>query len=934
MKAVSSTPGPPSGGSLARGPLRGLRVSARQHVTLLPLLPAGQLPPGEGEQGPWGQGSGGGDWVLVEGVGESCCHCVLPSEWVCGVAEEPQGEEDGEESEGATGGSTESGGHRLPQPQGENHTVCHMAPPAPSPQIGAPLITHVLPPPGDPCCSPLGLARLPEGSLHASPQQLERRTWAAILRPPTGAPGQQGWSPVEDAYAQWHTQPPYLQLDLLRPRNLTGIMVQGAGSSDLLQFSNDGLHWHNYRDVLPVWTFGRMVQARYIRVWPLDVYLSAAPHGEANHGIPLPAELLGCEPVPPCPGLGTAVPVASALAGVGYPAAPLSLVGSALWETHPEMTPCPEAALKLGEPRESPWLFFLSESRPQPGPRPSPTPSLDSCPPPPPTQPREGLAEAGAERWRPQQGSPVPPTGKGPVSLASTSHPSLGETVQTETATPSSQPEAKALRPEMAAVTVLPPRPMTPVAPAGQSIAPGPFPPVRHSPGQAPRELLGCVKQEQLCDAEEDCLDGSDERSCVDLRASAVPFPVPTTALPGLPASRGLCSQSQLSCGSRECLPAERRCDLQPDCQDGSDEDGCVDCGLAPGSGWSSCSRSCGLGLAFQRRELLRPPLPGGSCLPSGQGVGRVGRLGALQRLWWGRPSESLEELCGPPARGWWCPLPRGLPREGTLRLAALHGWHSKASPSERRPGTGLDVWSFVRGGDEGLDPGWPGGRRVSESKAEPSQQRSLRLTEALGWTPWGPRSACSQSSLVPGGGPGWRSRSWLCPNPGDTSCPGEATQEEPCSPAVCPAPCDGGVQTRGHSCSASAPGDPGCQGPHSQTRGCNTQPCTAQCPGDTVFRSAEQCHQEGGSRPRLCLAQGPGVECTSVCTPGCACPLALFLHDASCLPLSQCPCQLHGQLYAPGAVARLDSCNNCTCISGVMLCTSEPCPVACGWSP
>lgn len=122
-----------------------------------------------------------------------------------------------------------------------------------------------------------------------------------------------------------------------------------------------------------------------------------------------------------------------------------------------------------------------------------------------------------------------------------------------------------------------------------------------------------------------------------------VPFTVPTTALPGLPASRALCSPSQLSCGSGECLPAERRCDLQPDCQDGSDEDGCgrcpavvhlagpastwvppepsppvpaVDCGLAPWSGWSSCSHSCGLGLAFQRRELQRPPLPGGSCPP------------------------------------------------------------------------------------------------------------------------------------------------------------------------------------------------------------------------------------------------------------------------------------------------------------------------------
>lgn len=60
--------------------------------------------------------------------------------------------------------------------------------------------------------------------------------------------------------------------------------------------------------------------------------------------------------------------------------------------------------------------------------------------------------------------------------------------------------------------------------------------------------------------------------------ASPVPFTVPTTALPGLLASRAPCSPSQLSCGSGECLPAERRCDLRPDCQDGSDEDGCGTC--------------------------------------------------------------------------------------------------------------------------------------------------------------------------------------------------------------------------------------------------------------------------------------------------------------------------------------------------------------------
>ena len=35
----------------------------------------------------------------MEGVGESCCRCVPPGEWVWGAAEEFQGEDDGRESE-------------------------------------------------------------------------------------------------------------------------------------------------------------------------------------------------------------------------------------------------------------------------------------------------------------------------------------------------------------------------------------------------------------------------------------------------------------------------------------------------------------------------------------------------------------------------------------------------------------------------------------------------------------------------------------------------------------------------------------------------------------------------------------------------------------------------------------------------------------------
>ncbi|KAL7977858.1 hypothetical protein Chor_010810 [Crotalus horridus] len=75
------------------------------------------------------------------------------------------------------------------------------------------------------------------------------------------------------------------------------------------------------------------------------------------------------------------------------------------------------------------------------------------------------------------------------------------------------------------------------------------------------------------------------------------------------------CSSKQFSCHrGRECLSLERRCDLRHDCPDGSDEANCVDCILSPWSPWSECSRSCGLGVTFRRRDLLRNALPGGRC--------------------------------------------------------------------------------------------------------------------------------------------------------------------------------------------------------------------------------------------------------------------------------------------------------------------------------
>ncbi|XP_005404818.1 PREDICTED: SCO-spondin [Chinchilla lanigera] len=957
-------------------------------------------------------------WLLVEAAGDSCCHCVLP---------------------------------------GENQTAPPMATPAPapgpSPQTGPPLATYILPPLGDPCYSPLGLARPPKGSLKMSPSQLEHPTHMALLGVPTEAPG-----PGEDAHAKQQPQPPYLQLDLLWARNLTGIMVQGTRSSDaripsfFLQFSSDGLHWHNYRDILPgtlpvpkpfpgswadvapkAWTFGRMVQARYVRVWP-----HASHHGEVSRSILQWAELLGCRPVSPlahpCPGAG---------------------LRCASGECAPSGGPCDGAAdCEDSSDEEGCGPLPVGTGGVHPTAR---TPAFSS------TQPWEGLAETGY--WHPKKKSPAPSGEErpgSPVAASEPPHPRSEEPMQTvaTSSTPDLGPLSQ--QPGMAAVTVLPPHPLMPVTPAGHNVTPKPFPPVQCSPGQVPCEVLGCVEWAQLCDGREDCLDGSDEQRCV----STEPFTVPTTVLPGLPGSRALCSPSQLRCGSGECLPAERRCDLHSDCQDGSDEDACVDCILAAWSSWSGCSRSCGLGFTFQRREQLRPPLPGGSCLmdqlrsqPCFVQACPVAGAWAEWETWGpcsvscGGGHQGRRRSCvDPPPKNGGAPCPGAsqervpcgllpcagdtdcgpglvhvdaeLCQKGLVPLCPpscldpeangsctgqcvegcrcppgllLHDSHCLplsecpclVGEELRQPGSsflmdncsrctcekgelqcepggcpqpcGWSAWSPWAPCDRSCGPGVKARFRSPSNPpaafgGAPCEGDGQELqacytecgSETPGWTPWTSWSPCSQSCLVPGGGAGRQRRFRLCPSPRD-ACHGEAIQEEPCSPPPCPvqsswglwaswsacsASCGGGVQTRGRSCSGPAPEHPVCQGPHSQTRDCNTQLCTAQCPSDMVFRSAEQCHQEGGPCPQLCLAQDPGVECTGVCAPSCACPPGLFLHNTSCLPRTQCPCQLRGQLYAPGAVAHLDACNNCTCVSGEMVCTSEPCPVACGWSP
>ncbi|KAJ8278768.1 hypothetical protein COCON_G00058340 [Conger conger] len=127
--------------------------------------------------------------------------------------------------------------------------------------------------------------------------------------------------------------------------------------------------------------------------------------------------------------------------------------------------------------------------------------------------------------------------------------------------------------------------------------------------GQFACRSFGCVDTAFVCDGQLDCPDGSDEDRCGT--PSPSPGPVGPSGRPLVPSP---CSAKQFSCGSGECVHLDRKCDLQRDCLDGSDEQGCVDCILSPWTQWSECSVSCGLGSLFRQRDVLREAQPGGDC--------------------------------------------------------------------------------------------------------------------------------------------------------------------------------------------------------------------------------------------------------------------------------------------------------------------------------